>query len=148
KASAETAVRGAYRSLASSNYSSNFQTTILLSGGDIKSLANAQTDLNIINYDLRSDIGFLSTYWANFYNTINRANHVIEKVPLVNDIKLTDDLRNKLLGEAYFIRAISYFDLARVYGNVQIFLTPTKKVSDKLGVPQSTQVQVFTQVLA
>jgi hypothetical protein len=148
KASAETAVRGAYRSLASSNYSSSFQTTILLSGGDIKSLANAQTDLNIINYDLRSDIGFLSTYWANFYNTINRANHVIEKVPLVNDIKLTDDLRNKLLGEAYFIRAISYFDLARVYGNVQIFLTPTKKVSDKLGVPQSTQVQVFTQVLA
>lgn len=148
KASAETAVRGAYRSLASLNYSSSFQTTILLSGGDIKSLANAQTDLNIINYNLRSDIGFLSTYWANFYNTINRANHIIEKVPLVNDVKLTNDLRDKLLGEAYFVRAISYFDLARIYGNVQIFLTPTKVVSDKLGVKQSTQAQVFAQVLS
>jgi hypothetical protein len=148
KASAETAVRGAYRSLASSNYSSGFQNTILQSGGDVRSLNNAQTDLNVINYDLRSDIGFLSTYWANFYNTINRANHVIEKVPLVYDVKLTTDLKNQLLGEAYFIRAYSYFDLARVFGNIQIFLTPTKVVADKLGVKKSTQAEVYAQVLA
>jgi hypothetical protein len=147
KASSETAVRGIYRSLANNNYSSGFQNTILQSGGDIRSLNNAQTDLNIINYDLRSDIAFLGTYWANFYNTINRANHVIEKVPNVTDINLTTALRNQLSGEAYFLRALSYFDLARVYGNVQIFLTPTTKVADKLGVPQSTQAQVFAQVL-
>jgi len=148
KASAETAVRGAYRALASLNYSSGFQNTILQSGGDVRSLNNAQTDLNVTNYDLRSDIGFLSTYWSNFYNTINRANHVIEKVPGVTDVKLPAELKNQLLGEAYFIRAYSYFDLARVYGNVQIFLTPTKVVADKLGVRQSTQAEVYTQVLA
>ncbi len=147
RASSETAVRGAYRSLISSNYSSGFQNTILQSGGDVRSLNNAQTDLNVINYDLRSDIGFLSTFWANFYNTINRTNHIIEKVPLVTDARLTTELRNQLLGEAYFIRALSYFDLARVFGNVQIFLTPTKQVSDKLGVKQSTQSEVYAQVL-
>jgi hypothetical protein len=148
KSSAEAAVRGAYRSLANSSYNSSFQRTILLSGGDVRALTNAQTDLNIINYDLRSDLAFLSTYWASFYNTINRANHVIEKVPLLTDIKLTDEFRNQLLGEAYFIRALSYFDLARVFGNVQLFLTPTKVVSDKLGVKQSSQAQVYDQVLA
>lgn len=148
KASAETAVRGAYRSLASNNYGSGFQTTVLLSGGDIRSLNNAQTDLNTINYDLRSDIGFLSTFWSNLYNTINRANHVIEKVPLLTDVRLTDALRDQLVGEAYFIRALSYFDLARLFGNVQIFLTPTKTVADKLGVPQSSQEQVYDQVIA
>jgi len=147
KASAETAVRGAYRSLASNSYGSSFQTTILLSGGDVRSLNNAQTDLNTINYDLRSDIGFLSTFWSSFYNTINRANHVIEKVPAITDAALTDGLRNQLVGEACFIRALSYFDLARVFGNVQIFLTPTKTVADKLGVPQSTQAEVYEQVV-
>jgi starch-binding outer membrane protein, SusD/RagB family len=147
KASAETAVRGVYRSLASNNYGSNFQTTILLSGGDVRSLNNAQTDLNTINYDLRSDIGFLSTFWSNGYATINRANHVIEKVPNVNDVALTSDLKNQLIGEAYFIRALSYFDLARLFGNVQIFLVPTKQLSDKLGVKQSTQAQVYEQVI-
>ncbi|WP_316794409.1 RagB/SusD family nutrient uptake outer membrane protein [Pedobacter frigoris] len=148
KSSAEAAVRGAYRSLASLNYSSGFQNTILQSGGDIKSLNNAQTDLNVINYDLRSDIAFLSTYWGNFYNTINRANHVIEKLPIVNDIKLSTVLKDQLLGEAYFIRAISYFDLARTFGNVQIFLTPTKVVEDKFNVKQSTQAEVYNQVLS
>ncbi|QNF33349.1 RagB/SusD family nutrient uptake outer membrane protein [Adhaeribacter swui] len=148
KSSAETAVRGAYRSLASLNYSSGFQNTILQAGGDVRSLNNAQTDLNIINYSLRSDIGFLSTYWANFYNTINRANHVIDKVPAVTDVKLTADLKNQLLGEAYFIRAYSYFDLGRIFGNVPIYLTPTKVVADKLGVPKSSQAEVYAQALA
>lgn len=147
KVSAETAVRGTYRSLATLNYSSSFQTTVLLSGGDVRSINNGQTDLNTINYDLRSDIGFLSTFWNNNYNTINRANHVIEKVPQVNDAALTDALRKQLLGEAYFIRALSYFDLARLFGNVQIFLTPTVQVSDKVGTPKSTQAQVYAQVL-
>lgn len=148
KASAETAVRGAYRSLASNNYASGFQNTILQSGGDIRSLNNAQTDLNVVNYDLRSDIGFLSTFWSNLYNTINRANHVIAKVPLIEDAKLTSGLKNQLTGEGYFIRALSYFDLARLFGNVQIFLTPTTQVSDRLGVPQSTQAAVYDQVIA
>jgi hypothetical protein len=147
KASAESAVRGAYRSLASLNYSSGFQNTILQSGGDVKSLNNAQTDLNVINYDLRSDIAFLSTYWGNFYSTINKANHVIEKLPAVQDVALTKALQDQLLGEAYVIRALSYFDLARVFGNVQIFLTPTRVVADKYGVPQSTQAAVYAQVL-
>ncbi|MCW3093424.1 MAG: RagB/SusD family nutrient uptake outer membrane protein [Ferruginibacter sp.] len=148
KSSAESAVRGAYRSLASNNYGSAFQTTILLSGGDVKSLNNAQTDLNTINYDLRSDIAFLSTFWLNGYNTINRTNHIIEKVPLITDANLTAALRDQLLGEAYFIRALSYFDLGRLFGNVQIFLAPTKQVADKFGVKQSSQSQVYDQVIA
>ncbi|ANH81431.1 hypothetical protein A8C56_10960 [Niabella ginsenosidivorans] len=147
KASAETAVRGAYSAVSLSSYGSSFQTTILLAGSDIKSLNNAQTDLNIINHDLRSDIAFLSTYWLNFYNAINISNHIIEKVPLVNDVALTDEIRDQFLGEAYFIRALSYFDLARVFGNVPIYLTPTLTIEDKLGVPQSNQATVYNQAI-
>ena len=148
RASAETAVRGAYSSIASSSYGSSFQSTILLAGHDIRSLANAQTDLNIINQDLRSDIAFLSNYWGNFYSAINRANHVIEKVPGVDDVSLTNELRNQLLGEAYFIRALSYFDLGRVFGNVPIYLTPTYTIQDKLGISQSSQEEVYSQAIS
>lgn len=147
-ASAQTAVRGAYRGLASLNYNATFQNVVLQSGADVRSINNAQTDLNVINYDLRSDIPLLLTLWANNYNTINRANQIIAKVPAVNDINLTTALRNQLLGEGYFIRALSYFDLARLFGNVQIFLTPTNSVSDKLGKAKSTQAEVYAQVLS
>ena len=146
KASAETAVRGAYSAIVSS-FGSSFQSTILLAGHDIRPLTNAQTDLNVINQDLRSDIAFLSNYWGNFYSAINRANHIIEKVPLVQDVALTDELRNQLLGEAHFIRALSYFDLGRVFGNVPIYLTPTYAIQDKLGVPQSNQQEVYGQAI-
>lgn len=146
-ASAQTAVRGAYRGLASLNYSSTFQNVVLQSGGDVRSINNAQTDLNVINYSLRSDIPLLLTLWANNYNTINRANHIIQKVPGVTDINLTPALKDQLLGEGYFIRAISYFDLARLFGNVPIFLTPTNVVADKVGTPKRTQAQVYAQVL-
>ncbi len=147
KTSAEAAVRGAYRGLATLNYSSTFQNIVLQSGADIKSVNNAQTDLNVVNYDLRSDIGLVSTLWGNLYNTINRANHIIEKVPPINDVNLTPALKNQLLGEGYFIRAFSYFDLARLFGNVQIFLSPTKVVNDKAGKPNTTQTEVYNQVL-
>jgi hypothetical protein len=146
-ASAQTAVRGAYRGLASLNYSSTFQNVALQSGGDVRSINNAQTDLNVVNYSLRSDIPLLLTLWANNYNTINRANHIIQKVPGVTDINLTPALKDQLLGEGYFIRALSYFDLARLFGNVPIFLTPTNVVADKVGTPKSTQAQVYAQVL-
>lgn len=147
KTSAETALRGAYRGLASLNYSGGFQNTVLQSGADVISVNTSLTDLSVTNYNLRSDIPFLQTYWNNNYNTINRTNHIIEKVPAVTDLKLTDPIRNQILGEAYFIRALSYFDLVRLYGNVQIFLTPTKTVADKLGVKKSAKAQVLAQVL-
>lgn len=147
KASLETAVRGAYRSLATLNYGSNFQKTILLSGLDVRSINNGQTDLNTINFDLRSDIAFLSEFWSNNYNTINRANLVIDKAASVTDANLTPALKNQLIGEAYFIRALSYFDLTRLFGGVQIFLKPTKLVEDKLGVARSSKAAVYAQVL-
>lgn len=147
KTSAETAVRGAYRGLASLNYSGGFQNTILQSGADVVSVNVGLTDLSVTNYDLRADIPFLQTYWNNNYNTINRANHIIEKVPLVDDVKLTPALRDQFVGEALFIRALSYFDLVRLYGGVQIFLTPTRTVEDKIGVPRSTTQQTYDQIL-
>jgi len=148
KGSAESAVRGIYRGLATLNYGQSFQKTILLSGGDFVSKNNAQTDLNIINYDLRSDLGFLEVFWGSFYSTINRANHVIEKVPGINDPAFSGALKNQLLGEAYFLRAYSYFDLVRVFGGVQIFLAPTRVVNDKLNVAKSTPEEVYEQIFS
>src|SRR6218665_448503 len=43
--------------------------------------------------------------YQNIYRTINSANSVIAYVPSVNDPLLTSTEKNKILGEAYFIRA-------------------------------------------
>jgi len=148
KASAENAVRGSYRSLSATGYyGATFQFDALMSGAALTYTQSSAGQLQFLYHTLTADNNDLKTVWAAIYKAINQANHVITKVPGVKDAGLTDAYRNQLLGEGYFVRALGYFDLARTFGSVQLFLEPTTKVSDKLGKPRSTQAEVYAQVL-
>ncbi|WP_443943891.1 RagB/SusD family nutrient uptake outer membrane protein [Pedobacter sp. AW1-32] len=103
-----------------------------------------QLDQNAIPTD---NVITVSAYQG-IYRTINSANSVIAYVPQVNDPQLTATERNKILGEAYFIRALSYFDLARGWGGVQLQLQPTSDLSVLKGIKRSTLDQTYDQVLA
>lgn len=96
-------------------------------------------------YDIRSDIGFSPSPWtdlANFnkftfasydfdvnrdtwndsYTAIFRANQVIANVP---KIAMDPVLRDRIVGEAKFLRALMYFHLITLYGgNIPMPLTP------------------------
>lgn len=148
KASAENAVRGSYRSLSATGYyGATFQFDALMSGNALTYTQSSAGQLQFLYHTLTADNNDLKTVWAAVYKAINQANHVIAKVPNVKDANLTDAYRSQLLGEGYFVRALGYFDLARTFGSVQLFLEPTTKVSDKLGTPRSTQADVYAQVL-
>lgn len=148
KSSAETAVRGMYNSLAgSSYYGTSFQSIGYLSGDNISRTGPGTDPSQFIDHNVTADNGTIGSAWNAIYNTINRANHVIAKVPSVNDVRLTQELQNQLLGEAHFVRALAYFDLARTWGGVHIVLEPTQSVTDKIGVKRSTLEQTYVQVL-
>lgn len=57
------------------------------------------------------------TYWMypQSYKIIRRANDVLANVPTMTNIN--EKLKNRLLGEAYFMRAFHYFWLAHTYGD-------------------------------
>lgn len=103
-----------------------------------------QLDQNAIPTD---NVITVSAYQG-IYRTINSANSVIAAVPLVNDPLLTAAEKDKILGEAYFIRALSYFDLARGWGGVQLQLKPTTDLQVLKGIKRSTLDQTYDQVLA
>jgi starch-binding outer membrane protein, SusD/RagB family len=94
--------------------------------------------------DLRSDIGMIQSPWtdlSNFtkftftsydfevnreiwqhhYHAIFRANQVIARVP---GIAMDAVLRDRIVGEAKFIRALLYFNLVTLYGNIPVITTP------------------------
>jgi starch-binding outer membrane protein, SusD/RagB family len=147
KGSAETALRGVYRQLGSSGYyGENYVTLGYFPSGDIKNLTTGGA-ANIVNVNYRADDVNFNTSWTAIYNTINRANHVISKVPAVNDPQLTQVLKDKYVGEAKFIRALAYFDLARAWGGVQIILEPTTSLTDRPAVKRSSQEETYAQVL-
>lgn len=67
-----------------------------------------------------SNLAWMSdTYeWGNMYLAIRQANTAIERLP--TSTFPDDDLRERLLGEAYFLRAYYYHQLVRYYGGVPI----------------------------
>lgn len=149
RASAETAVRGIYRALSADNYYGvNFVSVGYLSGDNIQWTGSQSIVQQFIDHNVKADNATVSGIWLAIYTTINRANYVIAKLPGVTDATLTTAERNQLLGEAYFIRALCYFDLARTWGGVQIVTTPTISATDKNGIARSTVEQTYAQVLS
>jgi hypothetical protein len=52
------------------------------------------------------------------------------------------------VGEAYFIRALSYFDLARTWGGVPLIKEPTNNSSDNQGIARSSLAETYALVLS
>ncbi len=64
--------------------------------------------------------------WDGLYKVINMANSVIKYAPGVveKDESFNVNVMNSYLSEAYFLRALSYFYLVRVFGDVPYVLEP------------------------
>lgn len=87
--------------------------------------ANKELDgWKINNFKTNTTLG---NFYKYSYITINRANAVIKKVPGMN---IDEGRRNRFLGEAYFMRAYSYFNLARNFGCVPVHTTPVETLED------------------
>lgn len=146
---AETAVLGVYSALQSRLYygGDGYAAMAYLSGGDHIWVGT----LNYYNafpvHEYRPDNTLINNVWYDIYKVVNGANNVIEKVAALSSESITADARNKFTGEAYFLRALSFFDLAKAWGNIPIVLQATKSPSDFSGVKQSDQKTVYTQVL-
>jgi hypothetical protein len=149
KASSQTALRGTYRALANNNYyGESFIEVGFFAGGD---WVNQTTGggANLVTQNFRSDDSYFENVWSAIYATINGANNVIAKVPGVQDPTLTQQLKNQIIGEALFIRALSYFDLARSWGGVPLVLTPTSSSSGaNATIARSSLTDTWNQVLS
>jgi hypothetical protein len=56
---------------------------------------------------------FMQFIWRDHYIMINRANQALEQVPIIPGVE--EALRNRLMGQAYFLRALAYFGLANFF---------------------------------
>jgi tetratricopeptide (TPR) repeat protein len=149
KTSSETAIRGVYSALGSPGYYGiSFQSIGYFSGDNIQWTGSQSQVQEFINHRVNPENSTIGSAWVAIYNTINRANNVIDKVPLVNDESFSTSDRDKIIGEAYFIRALAYFDLARTFGGVPIVTEPTASPEDNSGLGRNTLEETYAQVLS
>lgn len=147
KRSADAALIGAYNSLSqNTNQGSTFRYIVNLASDNIKWVGNSPTNREFDVYAVFSTNSRVSELWGAIYKTINIANNIIESVPVVNDATFSQSDRSKSRGEAFFLRAYSYFDLVRLWGNVPIQTSATKTASAADGVGNRTAAEVYQQV--
>jgi hypothetical protein len=84
--------------------------------------------------------------WQQLYYGINRANIAIDNIPA---IQMDTALRARLVRESKFIRALLYFDLVRLYGDVPLVLhNPASIDVNSLLTARSPADGVYSQITA
>lgn len=85
------------------------------------------------------------TPWNDHYTMISRTNSVLENVSGMN---INADVKNRVLGEAYFFRAFAYFDLVRLYGGVPLHLHTVASGKEPASMPRAAVMEVYAQIIA
>lgn len=137
---ASTAVTGIYNSL----YGNTLWVFGDIASDDaVNGAGNDPTDiLGINDFTANSANGQLIIFWQATYETIARANNAIFYIAPMN---IDATLRNRLVGEAKFLRAYSYFNLVNVFGKVPLKLVP-QLTSATINVPLSEVPAIYAQI--
>ena len=103
-----------------------------------------QPRAELMNQPSPSTINSVMTdVWGGAYRMINRANLVLSKAPGVTD---NTALRDRLVGEAKFLRAWAYFELVSQWGDVPMYTEPVTSSTGFKGKEPSANI--YTLIIA
>lgn len=146
EADAIKAVNSIYANLRSYNNVAFPALVIESVGADEADKGSTPTDATFWNlYDtftVTSTEGSLQAFWTGQYQNIELCNQVLDNVP---GITMDAALKTRILAEAKFVRAYSYFRLVRAYGDVPLRLTIPKDATE-YNIPRATKAAVYAQI--
>jgi starch-binding outer membrane protein, SusD/RagB family len=90
------------------------------------------------------DIGTGNDITKNRYFDIRRCNVAIDGM---NEGSLPEDVKNKLKGQFFFLRAFVYFRLVSLYGGVPLILHPQDLSGDDLNVPRAKTSECIAAIV-
>jgi starch-binding outer membrane protein, SusD/RagB family len=115
--------------------------TDLGGGGGGDGLETAELD----NFNVTSFNPIINNMWAQCYYGVLRANLVIERVPLVP--VMNEAIRKRSIGEGRFLRALYYYHLVRVFGDVPLY-TNVITAEEAASIGRSPRQDVYNQIIA
>ncbi|MDR0725509.1 MAG: RagB/SusD family nutrient uptake outer membrane protein [Prevotellaceae bacterium] len=95
--------------------------------------------LGVMQWDPTNN--YIDGAWSLIYNAVTRCNLVIEKVGASENV--SPDLKKRLVGEAKFFRAYSYFTAVQFWGEVPLIL----KITDGTDATRDAVDDVYAQIV-
>lgn len=123
---------------------------------------DCDTDISFINgsgtghvardlghYNVYTEHSWLQETWQFYYKGIDRANTILENA---HKVKLKDEIEDKalfdqLIAEARCLRAMSYFDLVLLFGDVPL-KTTASKAQDNFKIARTDRNQIFDLIVS
>lgn len=89
--------------------------------------------------------------WDNFYRAVDQANRCLKFIPEIPLEQFTSAnkqaARDALIAEAYFLRAFTYFYMARVWGDVPLVTETVIDAAQAPNIARTAQAEVLAQCL-
>lgn len=137
-----------YKTLQSSNmYNQRLWSLDILAGNSEVGAGGGTDGLETVqaaNFIAQSDNGFALYVWRSPWVGIGRCNIVLSNLP---SAAISDEIKDRCMGEAYFLRAHYYYILVRLYGGVPLRLQPFEP-GQSTDIARNTVDEVYAQILS
>jgi hypothetical protein len=144
---AHAALIGAYDALQDlSYYGNDFVVLGDMSADNADHVGTYQFLDAIYRHETRADNSAITGLWQAIYESIARDNAIIAQLPEVTEID--EDERNEILGEAYFLRALNYHNLVKLWGDVPMPLKPAESPEEAAAYTRAPVADVYQQILS
>lgn len=98
--------------------------------------------IDAMTFTTTADNQAASERWNSNYQGIYRANVVLQRVP---ETSMDEGLKQRILAEAKFLRALYYFNLVKVFGGVPLITEPLDQ--GELQTPRAEAGAVYDQIV-
>jgi starch-binding outer membrane protein, SusD/RagB family len=139
----QDAVIGTYAALRTS-YSTMWQFGDIRGDDAFIYVSNQPSTQAVDVFSINSADDLLNSAWANNYITINRANNVLARIETADAAVVKN--KDRYIGEAKFLRALAYFNLVRIFGDVQM-ITNVPKTEETLKAPRTPAATIYSEII-
>lgn len=103
-----------------------------------------QDRIRVDNFANDVNDGLLSNAWRDLYHVIERTNTLLSPCEKADASIITN--KDLYIGEAKFLRALAYFDLVRIFGDVPMITTPLT-VKESLEKTRTSVDVIYNEVI-
>lgn len=141
-----SAVNGAYSSLQEGDIYGNWYVFGEIPSDNTRNqLSGSVTTQNEFDqFYIDTQNSMIANFWKAAYKVINRTNTILGRI---DGIEINTELANRYKLECKFIRALMYFDLVRVYGDVPLVLKEIS-ISESYDILREPKENVYNQIIA
>ncbi|HAH54638.1 MAG TPA: RagB/SusD family nutrient uptake outer membrane protein [Flavobacterium sp.] len=128
-------------------YGFNFMMYMDIRSDDasVESPTNVGGDYGDIDlFQLEASNSVVSNSWNSCYQGIQRCNIVLNRI---GAIQMDETIKKVRIGEVKFIRALTYFNMVRLWGDVPLVLEETKDPFDFFTVGRTPNAEVYAQII-